>query len=88
MSKPASIRDTSPDAETVLIGLLQDKPPFKRLYDAVAASNRVAEQCKNAIRRSCPQLSEDEIKLCFIELNYGREIADEVRAYLDKNDER
>ncbi len=56
-----------------------------RVYSAVCASNRVAEQCKNAIRRSQPQISEDEIKLRFIELNYGQEIANEVRAYLSNN---
>ncbi len=53
-----------------------------RLGDAVSASNRVAEQCKNAIRRIHPQITEDEVKLRFIELNYGQEIAADVRAYL------
>jgi len=55
-----------------------------RLNDAVAASNRVAQQCKNAIRRSHPQISEDEINLRFIEINYGEKIASEVRTYLSK----
>lgn len=53
-----------------------------RLCDAVSASNRVAEQCKNAIRRRHPRISEDEIKLRFIELNYGPEIAASVRSYI------
>lgn len=84
MSKSASIRDTSPEAESVLIRMLRDQPPFRRLFDAVTASNRVAEQCKNAIRRNNPQISENEVKLRFIELNYGQKIADEVRAYLQQ----
>jgi hypothetical protein len=84
MSKPIMIRDTSPEAESVLIGILRDKPACMRLRDAVSASNLVAEQCKNAIRRRHPQISEDEVKLRFIELNYGREIANEVRAYLSR----
>ena len=82
MSKPVSIRDTTPEAESVLIQLLRAKPAPARLGDAVSASNRVAEQCKNAIRRMNPAISEDEVKLCFIELNYGRELADHVRTYL------
>ena len=85
MSNPATIRDTSPEAELALIRLLRAKPAFEHLRDAVSASNRVAEQCKNAIRRSNPEISEDEVKLRFIELNYGSEIADEVREYLEQS---
>jgi hypothetical protein len=83
MPTPNTIKDTLPEAESVLIGLLRDRPAPLRLRDAVAASNRVARQCKDAIRRNHPKFSEDEIKLRFIELNYGQEIADEVRAYLN-----
>jgi len=82
MPIPPAIRDTTPEAESILIRLIQDKPATVRLGDAVAASNRVAQQCKSAIRRSHPGLSEEEIKLRFIALNYGQEIADDVRAYL------
>ena len=88
MSNPAISRDASPEAELVLIHLLRAKPAFERLGDAVLASNRVAEQCKNAIRRRHPEFSEDEIKLRFIEINYGSEIADKVQTYLNNQDER
>ncbi len=82
MSKPATSLDTTPEAEAVLIQLLRAKPPARRLEEAVFASNRVAEQCKNAIRRMNPGISEDEVSLRFIELNYGPEIANNVRTYL------
>ena len=82
MSIPSPIRDTSPEANALLIQLVRDKPNHLRLEDAVMASNRVAEQCKDAIRRSDPELSEDEIKLRFIAINYGQKLADEVRAYV------
>lgn len=82
MPKQAIIRDTTPEAESVLIQMLRKRPAPMRLGDAVSASNRVAEQCKNAIRRIHPQITEDEVKLRFIELNYGQEIAADVRAYL------
>lgn len=88
MSNPVTIRDTSPEAELTLIRLLRAKPACKRLGDAVSASNRVAQQCKNAIRRRHPEISEEEIKLRFIEINYGSEIANEVRTYLSNRDER
>lgn len=81
---PNTARDSSPEAELVLIQLLRDRPAAMRLNDAVTASNRVAQQCKNAIRRSHPQSSEDEINLRFIEINYGKAIANAVRSYLSK----
>ena len=82
MLKKAPHLDTTPEAEAVLIQLLRDKPPTIRVAEAVFASNRVVEQCKNAIRRMNPGMSEDEVKLRFIELSYGQEIANNVRAYL------
>ena len=82
MTPSSGLHDTTREAESVLIRMLRDKPPATRLSDAVAASNRVAQQCKEAIRRSNPKLSDQEINLRFIEINYGQGIADEVRAYL------
>ncbi|MEL7500002.1 MAG: hypothetical protein AAFN77_20535 [Planctomycetota bacterium] len=82
MSKPTIIVDTAPEAEAVLIQLLRTKSPAKRVEEAISASNRVAEQCKNAIRRMNEGISEDEVRLRFIELNYGPELASNVRAYL------
>ena len=84
MPIPSAIRDTSPEAESVLIHLLRAKPGCTRLKDAVNASNRIALQCKNAIRRNHPVLSEEEVDLRFIEINYGQSISEEVRAYLGR----
>lgn len=82
MSEHNLILDTTPEAEAVLIQLIRAKPPARRLEEAVLASNRVAEQCKEAIRRKNPELSEHEVKLQFIELNYGQDLAESVKAYL------
>ena len=82
MSKTAPHLDTTPEVEAVLIQLLRDKPPTMRVDEAISASNRVAEQCKNAIRRMNSGISENEVRLRFIELNYGPEIANHVQAYL------
>ena len=87
MPTQKSTHDTTPEAESILIQLLRAKPPSERLADAVLASNRVAEQCKNAIRRMNPEISDDEVKLRFIALNYGSELADRVRDYLSANNE-
>lgn len=77
--------DSSHEAETVLTQLILQQEPSKRLAAAVAASNRVAQQCKHAILRANPEISEQEIKLRFIELNYGQELADNVRNFLAEN---
>ena len=81
MQTPANNRDTSPEAEAVLIRLLREKPCHLRLQEAVAASNLVAEQCKNAIVAQ-PGTFRDEVKLRFIAINYGQELADKVRDYV------
>ena len=88
MPIPSSIHDTTADAKAVLIELIRAKSPLDRLAETVSASNRVAEQCKNAIRRLNPGISEDEVRLRFIELNYGSKLAKDVQAYLMENDER
>ena len=49
--------DTRSEADVVLTQLIQNQDPSKRLAGAVAASNRVAQQCKDAILRMNPELS-------------------------------
>lgn len=77
--------DTSPEADAVITQLTLQQEPSKRLARAVAASNRVARQCKAAILRTNPEISSQEVNLRFIELNYGRELADNVRNFLAGN---
>ena len=82
MLNQVATQDTNREAELVLLELVRKKPAIVRLRDACAASRRVAQQCKNAIRRRHPDLSDDEVKLQFIELHYGKKLASEVRAWL------
>ena len=77
--------DTSYEAIAVLNQLILQQDPSKRLAAAVAASNRVVKQCKDAILRANPGISSEEVSLRFIELNYGLKLADEVRKFLAKN---
>ena len=88
MTQHVSINDTSPEAEAVLIDLIRRTPPHFRSQQAINASSRVAAQCKAAIRRNNPGISEREVGLRFIEINYGQELADEVRAWQTQNDEQ
>ncbi|MEZ6094686.1 MAG: hypothetical protein R3C03_10690 [Pirellulaceae bacterium] len=82
MNAPEPINDTALDAEEILIQLIRQQTPTQRVSKAIAASNLAAQQCKDAIRRANPGISEEEVGLRFIELNYGRKLAQEVRLFL------
>ena len=86
MMVPKRHIDTRSEANSVLTQLIQNQDPSERLVGAVSASNRVAQQCKDAIRRANPGISAQEVHLQFIELNYGRELADNVRNFLAENE--
>lgn len=77
--------DTLPESEAVLTQLIMRQKPVERLAGAIAASNRVAQQCKDAIVRANPGIDSQEVGLRFIELNYGLELANAVRDFLAKS---
>ena len=85
MAIPKHNVDTRSEADAVLTQLIQNQDPSKRLAGAVSTSNRVAQQCKDAILRANPGISAQEVNLLFIEVNYGPELADDVRNFLAGN---
>jgi hypothetical protein len=74
--------DTSPDARRVQVELLRAAGPARRGQLAVSLSQTTRELALAALRRVHPDLSEQEIRLRFAEVHYGRELADKVRARL------
>lgn len=77
--------DTHHEAESILTELVLHQDPSRRLAAAVAANNRVAQQCKDAILRANPGISLQDVGRRFIELNYGQELANDVRNLLAEN---
>ena len=77
-----SINDTSPEAEAVLLELVRAMTPQQCGLKMLQMTNRLIRECKNAIRKQHPSYSEQEVGLAFIELNYGKQLASEVRDYL------
>ncbi len=77
------LSDTHPDAERVQIELLRRATPERRAALALALSQHVAQLTRKAIRRANPGASETEIDLKYVALQYGQDLADRVRAYLD-----
>jgi hypothetical protein len=74
--------DTDPEAERVQLGLLRRAGPARRLQMGLSLSAQVITLARSAIQRAMPEASELEVNLRFVELHYGRELADDVRRYL------
>lgn len=75
-------RDTHPEVERVLIELLRQATPERRLELGLSLSHEALEMARQGIARANPRASEEERKLLFVEVTYGKDLADRVRAYL------
>lgn len=75
--------DTDPEAERVQIELLRRAGPARRAAMALDLSAMVIELARRAIRRNMPGASEQEVGVRFVELHYGRDLAAELRRFLD-----
>ncbi len=71
--------DTSSEAYTVQLELLRQMSPMDRLRKTFSLSRRIKQMSMDAIRRRHPDYDDNEIRLRFIELTYGRELADGLR---------
>ncbi len=73
--------DTSPEALAVQLDCLRQMTPHERLERACALSGQVRQTAFAAIRRRHPEFDESEVRLKYIELTYGKSLADDVRAW-------
>ena len=74
--------DTSEDALEVQLTCLRRMSPRERVRKTCAMSRRVRDMAKNAIRRRHPDWDDLEVRLMFIELTYGKTLAQKVRSTL------
>jgi len=81
-------RDTSPEAERVQIELLRKATVAQRFSLVRSLSSRAIQLSRRAIRRANPDASEEDLKLIFIELNYGKDLAERVRMDLARRKQR
>lgn len=72
--------DTTADAEQMQLRLLRERSPAQRAALAIRLSADVIRNCKRAVARAHPELAARQIGDRFIELHYGRELAEAVRA--------
>ncbi|MFL5732227.1 MAG: hypothetical protein ACJ78Q_03420 [Chloroflexia bacterium] len=80
-------RDTHPDAERVQIELLRRMTVAQRAELMRSLTRTTIQLARRAIRQAHPEASEEEVDLIFIEVHYGRDLADRVRAYLSRRAE-
>jgi len=76
--------DTSPEAYAAQLDLLRQMSPIERLRKTFALSRQVKRMSMDAIRRRHPEFDEDEIRVRFIELTYGKAIAADVARWQEE----
>jgi hypothetical protein len=77
--------DTDPEAERVHLELLRAATPSRRLRLALSLSRTAMGLARASLARADPGASAEEIGLRFVALNYGPELADEVRFHLARS---
>jgi len=81
MSTLTYTTDTSAEALEVQLACLRKMSPQERFWRTCAMSRQIRNMGFAAIRRRHPELSDEETQLLFIELTYGKPLADDVRRW-------
>lgn len=76
------LSDTHPDAERVQIELARKATPAQKIAQVRCLTDMATRLSRRAIARANPGLSPEDVDLKWVELNYGRELAAQVREYL------
>lgn len=76
--------DTSPEAERVQIELIRKASVAKRFALMQSLSRSMIQASRENIRQLHPNASEDELAVIFVELYYGKELSERVRADLER----
>jgi len=76
--------DTHPNTEKVLISLLRKESNSKKFFKMLSLSQTTIQLSKRAIARANNSSDEKQINLLFINLHYGKDLAERVRKYLEK----
>ena len=76
------LSDTSPEVEAVLFDMLRQLTPTQRVQRCFSLSVMAANLSRPAIQRAHPEFSPQDVGLRWVELHYGKELADGVREHL------
>jgi len=78
----SAVTDTAPDALEVQLACFRALTPQERLQKMVASSRRGRDLAMAAIHAAEPRLSAQEVRLRYLALAYGQQLADEVREWI------
>jgi hypothetical protein len=76
--------DTSPEMERVQIELIRKATPAKLFGLVRSMSETMIQASIRNIRKLHPDASQEEITLIFVELYYGKKVANLVRSQIEK----
>jgi len=76
--------DTTKEAEAVQIELLRRATHAQRAALALSLSNTVIALARRAIAEAHPELNADEQGIFFVDVHYGRRLADCLRQHLQE----
>jgi hypothetical protein len=82
MPPSLSVSDTAADADEVQLACFRRLTPQERLRKMIASSRRGRDLALSAIRRKQPGISEGEVRLQYLAVAYGDELAADVRRWL------
>ena len=78
--------DTQLEAEKVLISLHQKASAAKKFSQIRSLSQIIIQLSRRAIARTNKDLSERQIDILFVSNHYGKEIATNLKKYLDRTE--
>jgi len=84
LMKDGRMSDTPPQIEAMQVALLKKAGFTRRAGRLLSLSRSVALLAMRAVRRANPGLSETEVQLRFVEVHYGKELAERLRAFLNQ----
>jgi hypothetical protein len=79
--------DADPAAERVQVTLLRDAGTARRLALALSLTDTVHDLARSAIARTLHVADQTEVRLRFVELHYGRDLAEAIRRRLARRHE-
>lgn len=82
------LSDTHPDAERVQIEMMRNASVAERVAITRSLTNLSIRMARQAIAEAHPEFSSREVALFWVELHYGKTLADELREYIKCNPSR
>ncbi len=80
-----TLSDTHPKAERVQIEAIRRMSVGRRMALMRSLTTSTHKRAMQALRRARPHLSDVELRLWFIELNYSAEIAQKIRVFIQRS---